>query len=1382
MQCASSRGCANGFSTSCPVISNISPASASIVGNSNFTITIDKNINANYQCVYSSNSTVITSSATPATLVRSNTLTCRPPTVLEGNWNIARDNNRELNVDLVIKISSSSAILASKYRAIYLFDCDTYGQDCSGCTSSLTQGECSYCFDDQACHYSTVSCNKTGTCPSISSVSPSRIFYGTLTSGVTMSITGRFLFLATQTFVCAFNAVGDTIGAQTTPGVYGTATSISCSVPTTLGEGTQTVSLWIYTSANGGTYLRVVPNFSFVVYTCSGTSCSSCLDGTKPECVFCSSSATCTHSSTTCANNKLTLSASCPSITTVSPSSASKSGNVTIAITGTFDPTVLSSAVSCFWSSGAVTPTISSSANEVRCVAPAVTQAAAGTVALSVSGNSWTNSLPFLWYDCAQITGDCSQCISDVTPKCTWCTSGCDEVCSDLELKTEVCPSLTALEPNYGYVLGGETISVLGGPFYSRANFSYECHFGDKVSPAVVESINAVSCATPTSLVTQTVDVTVWMNGLNYAPNSAIKFTYYECQTFAQTSCNSFCMAQPHCGWCVASASCTSASRCTAEDDVFLTQCLSVASDPNHMSIFGNSNVTLTFTPRLPDFLLLNSTVVSNLTSIDNPPTSETPVDAPVTTKRAIFQATESLVTCQVTGLSPVAAYITGIDTVACALPASGLASRVSLSVLYKGANLFTPIDFTYVDCETTTNCDDCSRKQYCGWCLQENACSTLKRCSGDWANGGCPNLISITPDSASASGGEALTLVGEYFINHPSIKILMGNDAAEYEYINSTTMTVLVVPGTADESVDIAMMFDDKKYSINTLSFTWVSPFSVPGLAAGMSIAGALMIGGGIFYYLFTRYQKRRQGLFVQVKEPDYEKVAYQNEMMQHFRVTSKDDYVELEDILMNKDRTFLRILVAITAATEYDAVAKALVYLSHHKGIGSDLIQFFASDEVRKSTSENTIFRQNSMASKMFKFYSQIVGTRFLFFTLARVINELNTVAANAQKEKEKLEKLGADTTASLLTIEMEVDPNKLKGANVDKDQNVYQLALACQKLFTAIVAADENVPAEFRQVFIRIQSSITEQYGDSEAIYKALGGFLFLRFVCPAITAPHYYGLLKEPPNAIAQRQLVLIAKVLQNLANLANTKKEAFMESMLDFIDRNKPKMIQYYKSLLNPEAKANPRMQTNLSVPSTVRENSLAYLHTHIYRNQQKIKVALTELPDQGRAKQLSSLVDRIIEKYGEPPKRLKDKGGPVQSAPVDPMEKPEPKNVTVNNPVAQVGAGTQASPQGGAENNNTNENGRPVANRPNQAQYGTARRTQFPTLREPFFIVDAEPEGNILEDNVFTDTIVITEANMFDNPFDINFEPMANELDFEVFDNPLLDTNTVVNN
>lgn len=178
--------------------------------------------------------------------------------------------------------------------------------------------------------------------------------------------------------------------------------------------------------------------------------------------------------------------------------------------------------------------------------------------------------------DCAQITGDCSKCITAITPKCTWCTSGCGEVCSDVELKTDVCPSLTSIAPDFGYILGGETVSISGGPFFSRSEFNYSCHFGDKVSPAVVESINVLSCATPSSFVPQTVSVTIWMNGIIYAPYSSLQFTYYDCRTInTQTSCDAYCMSQAHCGWCVASSSCTSASRCNAVDDVFLTECLS---------------------------------------------------------------------------------------------------------------------------------------------------------------------------------------------------------------------------------------------------------------------------------------------------------------------------------------------------------------------------------------------------------------------------------------------------------------------------------------------------------------------------------------------------------------------------------------------------------------------------------------------------------------------------------------------------------------------------------------------------------------------------------------------------------------------------------------
>jgi hypothetical protein len=58
-----------------------------------------------------------------------------------------------------------------------------------------------------------------------------------------------------------------------------------------------------------------------------------------------------------------------------------------------------------------------------------------------------------------------------------------------------------------------------------------------------------------------------------------------------------------------------------------------------------------------------------------------------------------------------------------------------------------------------------------------------------------------------------------------------------------------------------------------------------------------------------------------------------------------------------------------------------------------------------------------------------------------------------------------------------------------------------------------------------------------------------------------------LFLEPPNQVAQRQLVLIAKVLQSLANMANTKKEQFMDNMSDFLEKNIPKMKQFYDNLL-----------------------------------------------------------------------------------------------------------------------------------------------------------------------------------------------------------------------
>jgi hypothetical protein len=92
-------------------------------------------------------------------------------------------------------------------------------------------------------------------------------------------------------------------------------------------------------------------------------------------------------------------------------------------------------------------------------------------------------------------------------------------------------------------------------------------------------------------------------------------------------------------------------------------------------------------------------------------------------------------------------------------------------------------------------------------------------------------------------------------------------------------------------------------------------------------------------------------------------------------------------------------------------------------------------------------------------------LVGTRYLFSTLALVINELNTIAQQREEELEELKEHKDDDDdnkkISLLTFEMEVDPAKIKDANVDIDQNVFQLAAACQKIFSAIKTGENCVP---------------------------------------------------------------------------------------------------------------------------------------------------------------------------------------------------------------------------------------------------------------------------------------------------------------------------------
>jgi hypothetical protein len=60
---------------------------------------------------------------------------------------------------------------------------------------------------------------------------------------------------------------------------------------------------------------------------------------------------------------------------------------------------------------------------------------------------------------------------------------------------------------------------------------------------------------------------------------------------------------------------------------------------------------------------------------------------------------------------------------------------------------------------------------------------------------------------------------------------------------------------------------------------------------------------------------------------------------------------------------------------------------------------------------------------------------------------------------------------------------------------------------------------------------------------------------------------FSITKAPPNAKCHRQLVLIGKTIQNVANMASQTKESFMEEMNDFRTKNVPKMKHFYDNIM-----------------------------------------------------------------------------------------------------------------------------------------------------------------------------------------------------------------------
>ncbi|KAI8911358.1 hypothetical protein DFJ77DRAFT_512364 [Powellomyces hirtus] len=206
---------------------------------------------------------------------------------------------------------------------------------------------------------------------------------------------------------------------------------------------------------------------------------------------------------------------------------------------------------------------------------------------------------------------------------------------------------------------------------------------------------------------------------------------------------------------------------------------------------------------------------------------------------------------------------------------------------------------------------------------------------------------------------------------------------------------------------------------------------------------------------------------------------------------------------------------------------------------------VQVLARAEIAKTINPNIMFRGNSIATKVLDQYMKMVGEGYLHGTLQSLIRGVYTSKDSC-----------------------EVDPARLpQGKETEMLKRNWKRLLNHATIFwEAIQRSADKCPPELVAVFADMIRTAEARF-DTQVKYAAVSGFIFLRFFCPAILSPKLFGIMNEHPPDITARTLTLLAKILQNLANLSEFEaKEPYMAPANSWIAGNLPGMRLYIQQV------------------------------------------------------------------------------------------------------------------------------------------------------------------------------------------------------------------------
>ncbi|KAK5650860.1 hypothetical protein RI129_001889 [Pyrocoelia pectoralis] len=302
------------------------------------------------------------------------------------------------------------------------------------------------------------------------------------------------------------------------------------------------------------------------------------------------------------------------------------------------------------------------------------------------------------------------------------------------------------------------------------------------------------------------------------------------------------------------------------------------------------------------------------------------------------------------------------------------------------------------------------------------------------------------------------------------------------------------------------------------------------------------------------------------------------------HDLVMPAEEYSPLQQLLLEPGLVSVKCLAEICHA-DRAPLATALLRVFRAEGRETELLKELNSAEVARETETPTLFRAATLATTLMDLYMRAECGGFLQAAVLETVLRLLESKQSA-----------------------ELNPTKMDSPD-DACNNAEFLLQVLDQVTLSIFMSPEACPKSVRFICGSLQRAVVAKWpGERLVRTRVVSGFIFLRLLCPALLNPRQFGLVGEQPSPAATRSLVMVAKCLQNLANLVEFGgKEPYMEVVNPFILKNKERMVVFLDQLSSVTEPGEPRIT---SKPDTARE--LATLHhicvAHLLELQAVVKV------------------------------------------------------------------------------------------------------------------------------------------------------------------------------